>query len=409
MRSERPLDDDFCRRKAWSMTEPRLTRSTFLKRALTAGALLSVPEFVTACERLPEELGKRKLLLPGKGRSFAEVLPGLLEHAASAPNPHNTQAWKIKILSDGLLLHIDPDRMLPETDPPGRQIHLGQGTFLETLRVASAAAGWALSIELFPEGETNPEVPGKRPVALVKFRPDPSAGDDLFDAVPIRATNRSAYEGPLISDEETALLARLTTPRASRLEILRSAEDLRRYADLFISAFSVETLSERRHEESRKWFRYSDEEILSQKDGISLRGNGLSGFRLWIARKFFVEKGKENWHSDGNRKGGVDMFREQAQSARGLAFFRTATNTPRDWVECGRDVARFYLAATKMGLAVHPMNQIIQEYPEMDELRAQFESLTDSQAPSKIQMIFRLGRSSYRYASPRRPVEDLMS
>ncbi len=387
----------------------RLTRSSFLKRALATGALLSVPEFVSACERLPEELADRKLVLPGKDRSFVEALPALLAHAASAPNPHNTQAWKIKVLEHGILLFVDRDRMLPETDPPGRQIHLGQGTFLETLRLVAAASGWSASIELFPEGEPKGAPPGKKPTARVLFRPEKPVVDDLVASIPERATNRTPYEGPVITAEEAALLARLASPRASRLEMIRGPEDLARYAKLFVSAFSTETLSERRHEETRRWFRYSDEEILTQRDGISLRGSGLSGLRLWVARKFFVQKGREVWHSDGNRNAGMEMFRKQAESARAFAFFRTQTNTPRDWVECGGDVVRFYLAATKMGLAVHPLNQIIQEYAEMDELRAQFESLTDSQAPSKVQMIFRLGRSSYRYMSPRRPVADLMT
>lgn len=405
--TESGLDGHFSRLHADPMDEPRLTRSLFLKRAIATGALLSVPEFLSACEKLPDELETRTLVLPGKS-SFADALPGLLAYAAYAPNPHNTQAWKIKALSDGILLYVDPDRMLPETDPPGRQIHIGQGTFLETLRIASAAAGWNASIQLFPEGEANPAAPGSNPVARVMFRAASPSVDDLFDSILRRMTNRSPYDGPVVTGEESALLARLTSARTSRLEILRSAEDLTRYADLFVRAFSVETMSERRHEESRKWFRYTDEEILSNRDGISLRGNGLSGLRLWAARKFFVEKGKESWHSDANRKAGVDMFRVQAESARAFAFFRTAANTMRDWVECGMEIARFYLAATRMGLAVHPMNQIIQEYPEMDELRAQFESLTDSQAPAKVQMIFRLGRSSYRYLSPRRNVRDFM-
>jgi hypothetical protein len=40
-----------------------------------------------------------------------------------------------------------------------------------------------------------------------------------------------------------------------------------------------------------------------------------------------------------------------------------------DWVLSGRDYVRYNITIAKMGLVTHPYNQVIQEYPDMDNLR----------------------------------------
>jgi hypothetical protein len=60
------------------------------------------------------------------------------------------------------------------------------------------------------------------------------------------------------------------------------------------------------------------------------------------------------------------------------------------------------LAASKLGYVIHPMSQILQEYPEMDTLRTNFEKEQTVKNPEKIQMLARIGRSDYNYFTPRR-------
>jgi len=46
-----------------------------------------------------------------------------LSYALLAPNPHNLQPWLIELVSDdGIRLHHDKTKRLPETDPFDRQI-----------------------------------------------------------------------------------------------------------------------------------------------------------------------------------------------------------------------------------------------------------------------------------------------
>ncbi len=63
-------------------------------------------------------------------------------HALPAPNPHNLQPWRLELTgTTGAILHRDPSKALPQTDPKDRQIQIGFGCFLEPARMAAAEPG----------------------------------------------------------------------------------------------------------------------------------------------------------------------------------------------------------------------------------------------------------------------------
>ena len=85
----------------------------------------------------------------------------MLAHALLAPNPHNRQPWLADLRRDGeITLVCDGDRLLPETDPFGRQIVIGCGAFIELAVLAAAERGVAVQVHAFPDGE-----PRRRPAA----------------------------------------------------------------------------------------------------------------------------------------------------------------------------------------------------------------------------------------------------
>ena len=62
----------------------------------------------------------------------ADLRRWMLAHALLAPNPHNRQPWLADLRRDGeITLVCDGERLLPETDPFGRQIVIGCGAFIE--------------------------------------------------------------------------------------------------------------------------------------------------------------------------------------------------------------------------------------------------------------------------------------
>lgn len=390
-----------------------ISRADLLRGAGAGGVLLTMPALLASC-------GPEGARLAGPGgqdpienaRAAGLDTPALIaiNCGITAPNPHNTQAWKFLIKGEREFeLYVDETRLLPRTDPPGRQIHIGQGTFLEHCAIGAGQLGLRAAVELFPEGVYGTDQAGTRPVARVRLEADPGVKKDpLYQAIPARATNRTDYRGPLITAAEFARLKTLVGPTHAALQFVNHPDEMAALTELAFKAMEVETRTVARGEESRLWFRLSDEEIYSKRDGISLRGSGFSGVKLWLVRNFFFSLDKEEFHSVASQDAFLGPYHETLKTTKAYLLWRTAANTPVDWVRTGRDYARVQLALTSLGLVLHPVSQILQEYPELEELRARFGEQVKVQAGEKVQMLARIGRSDYSFHAPRRPVDEMI-
>ena len=126
---------------------------------------------------------------------FGDPRLDVLAYAILAPNPHNMQPWRVE-LNEGLRFTVfcDKNRLLPETDPPSRQITIGFGCFLELCRQAAAEAGYRARLTCFPDGEPVEQL-DDRPIATVELVEDDAVERDaLFSTVLARRTNRLEYD-----------------------------------------------------------------------------------------------------------------------------------------------------------------------------------------------------------------------
>ena len=98
------------------------------------------------------------------------------------------------------------------------------------------------------------------------------------------------------------------------------------------------------------------------------------------------------------------MYREITGTAMGYTWLVTPGNTRLDQLEAGRAYVRMNLAATGEGLGMHPLSQALQEYPEMDTLRARLDARLSVRPPARVQMLARLGYGPETGPSPRWPL-----
>ena len=108
-------------------------------------------------------------------KQFEDPRVQVLAHGVLAPNSHNLQSWRVVLEGeDSFLLYVDPARLSPKADPPGRQVTISQGTFLEYVRVAAENLGYESEMQLFPEGEYGSDGSaanlGSKPVARVTLK-----------------------------------------------------------------------------------------------------------------------------------------------------------------------------------------------------------------------------------------------
>ncbi|MFN5882844.1 MAG: twin-arginine translocation pathway signal protein, partial [Burkholderiales bacterium] len=188
-----------------------------------------------------------------------------LAYAITAPNPHNLQPWRVDLRERGVITVLtDPKRVLPQTDPFGRQILIGHGAFIELLLMALAEQGFDAEVSLWPEGEFGVELKGwdERPLARITLKAG-GANDPLFAQVLKRHTPKSDYDTSRLvpSDDLKSLLTSITDTRI-RVGGTVSTLDLQPLRDLCWQSAQVELQTPLSVMESIELTRVGPEEIL---------------------------------------------------------------------------------------------------------------------------------------------------
>ncbi|GAA0535779.1 NAD(P)H nitroreductase [Saccharopolyspora subtropica] len=146
--------------------------------------------------------------------------------ASRAPSLFNVQPWRWRAGAGVLELRMDRSRVLPETDPTGRELVISNGAALHHAVLALRALGWQVRVERIPD-PAEPDLlatievvaaaePGGTDVALAgaacerhadrrQYRPEPVPGELLGDLV--RAGRESGADVLVVEGEQRHALA----------------------------------------------------------------------------------------------------------------------------------------------------------------------------------------------------------
>jgi hypothetical protein len=325
-----------------------------------------------------------------------------LSFAILAPNPHNRQPWLVDLATPGTItLYVDPDRLLPHTDPVDRQITIGLGAFLELLAMALAEDGLRADLALFPEGEPQPRLDG-RPVARVVATPDPGVErDPLFAFVLDRRTNRLPYDTarPVAPEVMTRIAA---VVRRGRVGTETDPAGMPALRDLGWRSMEREFSTPDTLRESVALMRIGRAEIEANPDGISLAGTLLEGLNRvgLLSRDQLLVIGSSNWRQQ------MEVVKRGFDTAMAAFWLVTPGNGRTDQIGAGRDYLRLNLAAMAEGIAIQPWSQALQEFPEMADLYAEARATLQIAPQEGLQMFVRAGYADMPVPSPRWPLES---
>jgi hypothetical protein len=354
------------------------------------------------CDRMPESA-----VAPWHGPSAAETDPRrrALTWALLAPNPHNMQPWLVDLRRDGeILLFVDRTRLLPETDPFARQIVIGHGTFLELLALAAGADGYACAIEYFPDGMPAGEVLDARPLARIRLTRGSAVADPLFAQIPHRRSTKEPYGPRALQPEHVRALQAAHRPQVAALSIGTDAALAARLRALTEQAMVLEMQTPRTLRESIERTRIGADAIAAQPDGIDLHGPLF----WWLLRLGLMTPDKAMTPGTMAYQGGIDYALGWARDTPAFGWLVTAGNDRISQIEAGRAYVRLNLKATELGVAMHPVSQLLQEYPEIATLQRDFLALVGAVPGQTVQMLFRLGYAEATPPSPRRPLDALL-
>ena len=395
--------------KAKNMNSPipqrPASRRRFI-RLLGGGMVLAAGGAVTGCSTAMPDAAVR----PWQNAD-AESDPRrfMLAHALLAPNPHNRQPWIADLTEPGRIhLVCDGTRLLPETDPFGRQILVGCGAFIELAVIAAARRGLAVSVVNFPSGVPAPtELPkGIRVATLTLGAPGSATADPLVDQLVRRRTNKTAYANdrplPVALTAAWADTARAFGLRAGFVAGDAAMAPIRRITR---ESYEIECLTPRTWLESARLMRIGPDQIATHRDGISI--NAAMPRLMYAVGIFDPMEVPERGASSLQRV--MDRW-APFETGSGYLWLAGGDNARTTQLNSGRAYVRQQLQATAAGVDMHPLSQALQEFPEMrSSYQALHRELGVDPASGPVQMMARAG---YALApagpSPRRDLASML-
>ncbi len=331
-----------------------------------------------------------------------------IAHALLAPNAHNLQSWRVDLdTPDTIVLHLDMARLLPATDPHARQSVISQGTFVELLDLAARQRGHATEVALFPEGEFEDAAADARPTARIALVPEPGlAPDPLFRQIFLRHTNRAAYQSRLPDAGALQAMASSVAGLPVTLGWVTPSEEIvmARLREIAEAAWRTELHTPQALLESYKVMRIGPDEIAQHRDGLSLNDpltRAVSALGLF-------DRSRASAPDSFEVQAQIRQFKDKIAKTPAFLWLKTDDNARSTQLLAGRAYARLQLMATAHGLAMHPLSQALQEYPEQAPHRQALHALLGATEPGEtVQMWARLGYAPPASPAPRRGLAAL--
>lgn len=381
-------------------------RRRFIRLAGGTGVVLAASAVgLSRCDQMPSEA---VAAWAGPGVDATDPRVRALSWALLAPNSHNLQPWIADLREpDVVTLFVDPARLLPQTDPFGRQIVVSHGCFMELMDLAARQEGYRLDISYLPDGETQGlEGIGEKPVARIRFIADKGVEKDpLFAQIARRRSIKEPFDmtRPISADHEAGFRA-AHKDAGIALSLRREGAEVERIAGLAREAMLVELQTPRTLKESVDVTRVGAEEIAQHRDGIDLHGPMF----WWLKRLGLMTPEKALTPGTMAYQGGIDYALGWANATPSFGWINTKGNGRAEQLAAGRAYVRLNLKAAEMGVAMHPVSQLLQEYAELTQLQKSFYEAAGAQAGETVQMLFRLGYAETTPPTPRRRLQDLI-
>jgi hypothetical protein len=362
---------------------PAISRRAAITTGLSVAALGAVgyslwPRF----GGYSDEVERQRRLLSGS--------PGLDEFvrmATLAANGHNTQPWTFRLSDEKVSILPDFSRRTAVVDPDDHHLFVSLGCATENLVIAGAALGRASEVVIGAGAE--PQVD----IALSSTQP---GGQTLYQAIPLRQSTRSVYDGQPISTSDLDLLSTVAQEEGVSVQVFTASADRDAILDFVIQGNSAQMDDPAFVQELLNWLRFSPASAIETGDGLFAACSGNPVLPEWIGPTLFgmvFRKASEN-----------DKYRDQIRSSAGIAVFVGERADPEHWIKVGRSFQRFALQATALGIRTAHLNQPV-EVPSVRPEFARWLGMPDA----RPDLVIRFGRAPAMPMSLRRPVSAVLA
>ena len=311
----------------------------------------------------------------------------LVRFATLAPNGHNTQPWRFAALPNGARIFPDFSRRTPVVDPDDHHLFVSLGCAAENFVIASGTRGRAGAMTFVDDDDGRIDIDTVPPAAQA---------DRLYQAIPLRQSTRSIYDGRAVSTEHLALLTEAARIEGVALILITNAPKRNAVLDFLIDGNNAQMDNPSFIRELRHWIRFNPEQALATGDGLFSKCSGNPAIPTWIGKRFFGLVFTKD--AEAKKKDIAQM-----RSSPGIAVFVGDKADKDHWARVGRSFQRFALRATSLGIRHAMINQPV----EVPAVRADFARWVGigSQRPD---LVVRFGYAPPMPMSMRRPARTVI-
>ncbi|KAA5826059.1 nitroreductase family protein [Saccharopolyspora hirsuta] len=323
-------------------------------------------------------------ITPVGGLTAAEVRDALVA-ATAAPSLHNSQPWRFHCTPSAIELHADTSRAMDVADPDHRELVLACGAALLNLRLAIRASGTIPDVRPFPEQSHPDLLASVRPSAR---RPATPVERELAAAIPRRRTNRKPFHHDPVPTELQAQLRQAAEVERGWLAVLDPPQR-QVLRELSRRAHQVQVDDPDFVAEWQRWTGRAE----GIREGVPARSSGPAPEPQdeFVLRDFSGGTAR-------TRVAGKDFEPEPLICV--LGSFQDSRHAQ---LQAGMAMQRVLLTATAHGLASSFLSQVVEVPATRRELR---ELIGGGLWP---QIVLRIGYGSPVPATPRHPLEDVVT
>ncbi len=306
--------------------------------------------------------------LPESGARVEDLpddLREILELAMLSPSGGNSQQWRFVVRARAAdVVHL-PERSAGHAlfDNRGTLHRVVMGTVIESIVVATRARGLSVQVDYDPPG---PDDLVYARITICESGPAATPAERVLgDALSTRRSQRALSKGRPLTDEELTALHQAVAGSPASLWISGDETTMKIYGEGIAMGNRLRVLVKEMHKEAFDEFYFRSDDPHRQ-DGLAIENLQL-GYPEQIAFRVLRRPEIAQFlHERGEGSRLLEFGRDWADGASAVGAVTAAGDTRRDIVEAGRAVMRIWLAATAIGVGMHPTTTLLHESEMLD-------------------------------------------
>jgi hypothetical protein len=227
--------------------------------------------------------------------------------------------------------------------------------------------------------------------------------DPLVDSILQRRSTKEPFDMQQGVDE-VHIAALNPTIEGVRFAGIRDPGQVGALRELIWNAFKVEHETPAKLQESIDVMRLGKAAINASPDGIDIGGIPLEGMQKLglLTKTGMATPGAFAYQA------ALDMYQTTFAATPAFVWVATSGNSREDQIAAGQAWLRLNLLTTQQGMALHPVSQCLQEYPEMQAHYQRAHELL-AEPGETVQMLGRLGYAATVGRTPRWRLDEKIS